>query len=130
MANFQEGVAARAHSFDRGSNLGELFPHNSPVIGTQHQQGDAAARHVLLLTDFLIGRDEKIEIRLFCGRQQSPVLQTGPSLKACSDDGVAGVDQEPQFLGRTLIQDNLHAARVGSAGETALLAAKSRTAWT
>jgi hypothetical protein len=43
---------------------------------------------------------------------------------------MSAIDQKPQFLGYALIQDDLHAARDGSEGDSALFATKSNTACT
>ena len=104
--------------------------HHTPVVSAQDEQRDSAPSQILLVTDFLIGGDEQIEAGLLCRRQQRTILESRPALELCRNHNVPAVDEKPELLGHALVQNNPHAARDGSAGGTALLATKSRTACT
>lgn len=130
MPNIDKDEASGSHAIDRGRNCRHLLFDHSPVVCAQNEQGDSPVRQVLLVAQFLVRGKEKIKACLFSRSQQCPVLQAGPPLEPGSYDGMAVINQQPQFLRRTLVEDDLHAARGGSTGDSALLAAKSSTACT
>lgn len=64
------GVTARHHPINRRHDLADSGFNEIPVIRTQHQQRHFPAGEILLVADFLIRRDEKVEARFFRRRWQ------------------------------------------------------------
>lgn len=130
VTDINKNVASWRGCLNCSSDQLDLLFHHAPVVRAQHQYRDSASCQVLLVTNFLIGCDEKVKASFLSRRQQRPILEPGLSLKPRCNDDVPAVDEKAQLLRCTLVQNDLHAARDGSAGGTALLAAKSSTACT
>jgi hypothetical protein len=73
--DIDEREASRFRRVDRSHDLGHIRFDQTSVICAQNQQRCFSPGQVLLIDDFLIGRDEKVKARLFGGTQQGSVLQ-------------------------------------------------------
>ena len=100
---------------DGGEDFWRMGTNLRPSCRRQDQDGNSTVFEVLLITQILIGGDQKFEGGIFSGEKQIAIVQGRPSLLKGSLHRMPD-EQAPQRQRRSLVKENSHRSR-GAAGQ-------------